>query len=133
MKNILFSFISFTIALNFANAQEVNKDSLFLKYDKLYFKTFDKNPDYLFFKQGFGVGGGTLFFVKKEVIDNLKSKKVVSFKKFISKCPFYDKKKRKITNYHLFMKYISTFEVFVVQKSNHQKKVIKLNIAFQIS
>ena len=130
MKKHILVLLVALLFLNSLEAQKINKDTLFFKYDSQYIKTHIEIPKHYYLDDSSGGNKGSFFFKEVRVINNIDMKQILCIKKFIRSSKFYDKHK-KLNDYELasfFTKYL----IFLVRKTGKETEYIQVESSFEI-
>ncbi|MDG1870573.1 MAG: hypothetical protein P8I78_01255 [Flavobacterium sp.] len=100
MKNHILVLLVALLFLKSLEAQKMNKETLFFKYDSQYIKTHIEIPKHYYLDDSSGGNIGSFFFKELRVINNTDMKQILCIKKFIRSSKFYDQHK-KLNDYEL--------------------------------
>lgn len=124
-KIIYYCLISLSITVT-VNAQKINKDTLFFKFDKNYISNSKAGTGNFTLKDSHR--DGTFFFKKMEILTNLKPEKKLCLKKYVRNSEYYDKsRKRKLYDYGLY-DHLRNYTIFLVKG----KEYIKVKASYEI-
>ena len=124
MKNIF--FISIVLISFIITGQEVEKDTLYFKFDREYIQIYDITPDKYYLNDS--SDDGAFFFEKIKTYYNLTPKKIVSLKEFVRHSCFYNSKRRRKFDDEGFYNYLGNYTVFLVKEEVFIKVVSNFEI-----
>ncbi|WP_396602381.1 hypothetical protein [Algibacter sp. R77976] len=131
-KDILNVILLLTITFTLT-AQKANMDTLYFKFNKKYIKRGEVNKNQYYLKDK--SNEGDLFFIKRSILDNLKPKEVLCFKKFIRSSKYYNfskKKNQRLDGYRLW-EYLDKYIIFFILNidGRHVYEEVKINYVIE--
>lgn len=129
-KNILIIILSL-FSITAIKAQEQKKDTLFFKLDKYLYQSKLDSKKYIIKGNG-DTSVGAIYFEEYKIINNIKPKETLCFKKYAQSSKLYTKVYKKKLNEYKIIDLFNDFTIIIVNKKNKKTKFVEVGPVLKI-